>query len=130
MANSSIDPTQIDTLIHARWVVPVTDAMPDQVLPDHSIAIHQGTITAVLPTTEAKQRYSSDNQIELSERAVIPGLIKAHTHAAMGLFRGMADDRPLLRLETNADGTVIFAGGKIMTASPCITCRSTILSNS
>ena len=84
----------IDTLIHGRWVVPVTPG--DPVLDHHSIAIHDGRIVEVLATADAKTRYSAQVESNHPNHALIPGLINAHTHAAMSLFRGMADDLPLM----------------------------------
>lgn len=84
----------IDTLLHARWVVPVE---PDAtVLDHHSVAVSNGRIVAVLPTREAQTRYRAAQSIDLPTHALIPGLVNAHTHAAMTLFRGLADDLPLM----------------------------------
>ncbi len=86
-------PEKIDTLIHARWLIPV---QPRQtVLDHHSIAINKERIIAILPSTEARQRYQASEQQQLDQHVLIPGLINAHGHAAMTLFRGMADDKPL-----------------------------------
>ena len=84
----------IDTLLHARWLIPVRPA--NTILENHSLAIHGGKILDVLPSETARQTYSADNTHELACHALIPGLINAHTHAAMALFKGMADDRPLM----------------------------------
>ena len=87
-------PESIDTLIHARWVIPVE---PDHTcLEHHSLAIHNGRIVAVLPDAEARRRYRARETLDLPQHALIPGLINAHTHAAMSLFRGLADDLPLM----------------------------------
>jgi 5-methylthioadenosine/S-adenosylhomocysteine deaminase len=83
----------IDTLIDARWVVPVEPA--GTVLEDHSVAIADGKITAVLPTGEAHARYAPQAHVRLENHALIPGLVNLHTHAAMTLMRGLADDLPL-----------------------------------
>jgi len=85
--------TDIDLLINARWVIPVEQ---DTCLNNHSIAIDQGRILDVLPTTAALKLYRARQEAELPTHALIPGLINAHTHAAMGLFRGLADDLPLM----------------------------------
>ncbi|MDQ1362310.1 MAG: 5-methylthioadenosine/S-adenosylhomocysteine deaminase [Pseudomonadota bacterium] len=84
----------IDTLIHGRWVIPVTQG--DPVLNHHSIAIHDGRIVEILPTAEAGFRFNAQIENHCISHALIPGLINAHTHAAMSLFRGMADDLPLM----------------------------------
>ncbi|MEW6243343.1 MAG: amidohydrolase [Bacillota bacterium] len=57
-----------------------------------TVIIEDGTITEVLPEGSV---FSADVTIDASGCAVIPGFINAHTHAAMTLFRGYADDLPL-----------------------------------
>jgi 5-methylthioadenosine/S-adenosylhomocysteine deaminase len=84
----------IDTLINARWVIPVEPAAT--ALPEHSLAIHEGRVLELLPTRDATRRYQARETIELAHHAVIPGLINTHTHASMSLFRGLADDLPLM----------------------------------
>ncbi|HKJ76363.1 MAG TPA: TRZ/ATZ family hydrolase [Gammaproteobacteria bacterium] len=84
----------VDTLIHARWVIPVEPH--GAVWEDHSVAVRGGRIEAILPRAEAEARYRAERVTELPEHAVIPGLINAHTHAAMTLMRGLADDLPLM----------------------------------
>lgn len=84
----------VDTLLHARWIIPVEP--DDRVLADHSLAIHEGRIAAVLPTPQATDRYRGTLEIRLDRHVLIPGLINAHTHAAMSLLRGLADDLPLM----------------------------------
>ncbi len=89
----------IDTLISAKWVLPI--APKNTVLTDHSVAIHQGKIIDLLPTSEAKQKYQADQHHQLDHHAVMPGLINTHTHSAMTLLRGLADDLPLMDWLTN-----------------------------
>ncbi len=84
----------VDTLIHAAWIVPVEP--DDRVLDDHSLAIHEGRLVAVLPTADARRSYRATAEIELPAHALIPGLVNAHTHAAMTLLRGLADDLHLM----------------------------------
>jgi len=84
----------VDTLIHPRWIIPVE---PEKtVLEHHSIAIEHGKIVAVLPAEDATTRYAAHESINLEHHALIPGMVNAHTHAAMSLFRGLADDIPLM----------------------------------
>lgn len=84
----------IDSLISARWVIPVE---PEGiVLDEYSVAVRDGKIADVLPTNEAKRKYRAGTTTLLTDHALIPGLINAHTHAAMSLFRGIADDLPLM----------------------------------
>ena len=84
----------VDTLIHAGWIIPVEPA--GLVLEQHSIAIHDGRIRAILPGDEARRAYRGETELDLPGHALIPGLINAHTHAAMTLMRGLADDLPLM----------------------------------
>ncbi|WP_456418337.1 TRZ/ATZ family hydrolase [Thiolapillus sp.] len=83
-----------DTLIHASWIIPVEPA--GQVLENHSLAISNGRIQALLPTSQAKAQCAAVETLDLPGHALIPGLINAHTHTPMSLFRGMADDLPLM----------------------------------
>lgn len=85
---------EIDTLIEAQWIIPVEPA--EVVLNQHAIAIDQGIIQNILPASEAKLRYRPQQTITLNDHALIPGLINLHTHAAMTLMRGFADDLPLM----------------------------------
>lgn len=84
----------IDTLLHAKWVIPVEG--DNTCLEQHSIAIHEERILDVLPSHEARKRYNAQTENDYSQHALIPGLVNAHTHAAMSLFRGIADDLPLM----------------------------------
>ncbi len=84
----------VDTVIEARWVIPVEPAR--SVLPGHSVVVDGGRIVAVLPAAEARAKYSPRRQVELTEHALIPGLVNLHTHAAMTLMRGLADDLTLM----------------------------------
>jgi 5-methylthioadenosine/S-adenosylhomocysteine deaminase len=84
-----------NSLLFPRWVVPVEPA--GAVLEDHCVALRGGTIEAVLPRARAGARFASYEKVALAEHALIPGLVNAHTHAAMALMRGIADDLPLMR---------------------------------
>jgi len=85
---------QIDTLITARWIIPVEPA--NTVLEDHAIAINDGRILAILPAAEAEARFRPGVHLRRDRHVLMPGLINAHTHAAMSLMRGLADDLPLM----------------------------------
>ena len=93
------NPTKIDTLIEARWIIPVEPA--GVVLQDHALAMDQGVILSILPSAEARLQYLPAEQIVLSKHALIPGLVNLHTHAAMSLMRGLVDDLPLMEWLNN-----------------------------
>nr|VFK30505.1 MAG: 5-methylthioadenosine/S-adenosylhomocysteine deaminase [Candidatus Kentron sp. MB]VFK33990.1 MAG: 5-methylthioadenosine/S-adenosylhomocysteine deaminase [Candidatus Kentron sp. MB]VFK76403.1 MAG: 5-methylthioadenosine/S-adenosylhomocysteine deaminase [Candidatus Kentron sp. MB] len=84
----------IDNLIHGGWIVPVEPE--GVVLENHAIAIRDGIIVSVLPYREAEQRYQPKELDSFPHHVLIPGLVNAHTHAAMTLFRGIASDLPLM----------------------------------
>ena len=83
----------IDSLIHARWIVPVE---PDnRIYQHHSLAVDEGRVLDILPTDQARLAYTAAIEHDLDRHLLIPGLVNAHTHAAMTLLRGLADDLPL-----------------------------------
>lgn len=85
---------RVDWLIEARWVIP---AEPEGAVFEHfAVAVEGGRIVDVLPDTEARAKYQAAKHKKLPHHALIPGLVNTHTHAAMTLMRGVADDRPLM----------------------------------
>jgi len=60
-----------------------------------AVAVDGGDIVGVGPREEVEGAYHGQERIEASGRLVMPGLLNAHTHAPMTLFRGIADDLPL-----------------------------------
>lgn len=87
-------PEAIDTLISADWIIPIEPR--DTLLQDHAVAVHAGRIVGVLPQHEARDRYNPAEQVALDSHVLLPGLINLHTHAAMSLLRGLADDLSLM----------------------------------
>ena len=81
-------------MISPRWLVPVEPK--GSVLEHHSLIIDCGRILAILPTDVARGRFTGVAETVLPSHVLIPGLINLHTHAAMTLMRGMADDTPLM----------------------------------
>jgi 5-methylthioadenosine/S-adenosylhomocysteine deaminase len=67
------------------------------VLEGHAVAVRDGRIEALLPSGEAATRFPSHEGLDLPDHVLIPGLVNTHTHAAMSLMRGLADDLPLMR---------------------------------
>ncbi len=86
---------RIDALICPRWTIAVE---PDtEVNEDLVVAIDKGRILALLPRAIATERFEPDALHERPDHVLLPGLINTHTHAAMSLMRGYADDMPLSR---------------------------------
>ena len=84
----------IDTLIKARWIIPVEPHA--KVYENHALALQGGKIVGIFPADRAMAEFQPDTLEEFPRHALIPGLVNTHTHAAMSLLRGNADDIPLM----------------------------------
>ena len=82
-----------DSIISTKWVATVSR---QGLLTNHSVIILQGHILDILPTDIALKRYTTPQHFDLGEQILTPGFINTHGHAAMTLFRGYADDLPLM----------------------------------
>ncbi|WP_447732859.1 TRZ/ATZ family hydrolase [Pseudomonas shirazensis] len=83
--------TPLDLLLVPTWLVPVEPA--GVVLEGHALGLRDGLIAWLGP----RERAPAALQVrELPDCLLCPGLINAHGHAAMSLFRGLADDLPLM----------------------------------
>ncbi|WP_300729828.1 TRZ/ATZ family hydrolase [Pseudomonas sp.] len=83
----------LDLLLLPTWLVPVEPA--GVVLKEHGVGVRDGRIVFIGPRHEALKLTARETR-ELPDMLLSPGLINAHGHAAMTLFRGMADDLPLM----------------------------------
>jgi len=127
--------TQIDSLIHARWIIPV-DAKRS-ILENHSVATDKGKIVDILPTDLALTKYEPAESFSMTQHALIPGFVNAHGHAAMTLFRGLADDLPLMTWLNDhiwpAEGTWVspefVADGTRLAIAEMIRCGTTTFSD-
>ena len=81
-----------DLRLDAGWIVPIE---PAGALADHALIVDAGRIVAVVPSTQADLRFAAREHVAMPHHVLLPGLVNAHTHAAMNLFRGIADDVPL-----------------------------------
>lgn len=90
----STAPTNVDLIIEARYVVPMSS--DDLILEHHAVMIQAGTIVELSPINEARQKYTATSLVCLDDHVLIPGLINLHSHAAMSMMRGIADDQPLM----------------------------------
>ena len=59
------------------------------------VAVDGGAIVGVGPRHEVEGAYRGRERIDAGGKLIMPGLLNAHTHAPMTLFRGIADDLPL-----------------------------------
>ena len=79
--------------IDAGWLIPMDES--EKVLVNHSLIVENGRIVDCLPWLAADQRYPDYRVEDRRSGILMPGLINAHTHLAMNLLRGFADDKPL-----------------------------------
>ena len=85
--------SEVNLVIKPRWVIPVSE--DNVVLDEHCVAVTESRIAAILPAADAQSQFPTAELLELPGHALLPGFINAHTHAAMTLLRGYADDLPL-----------------------------------
>ena len=83
-----------DAIVSARWVIPIEPQ--SSALAQHALVIKERRILDLLPKETAREKYRSKFDLDLDNQVLLPGLINAHGHAAMTLFRGLADDLPLM----------------------------------
>ncbi len=83
-----------DLLIHGGTVVTANPA--DTVLTDAWLAVENGVIAALGAGRQDKPLPAAADTIDACGGIVMPGLVNAHTHLPMILFRGLADDLPLM----------------------------------
>ncbi len=86
--------TEASQILCPEWLICV-DA-DNRVLQGHSVVVTGDLITAIEPRDDAVRNHPDATVTELDGQVLMPGLINAHTHLAMNLMRGFADDLPLM----------------------------------
>ena len=81
-------------LVYGDVVMTMDDAGTE--FTDGAVAVDDGAIVAVGPAADIDARYTSNDRLAGEGRVVMPGLVNGHTHAAMSLLRGIADDLELI----------------------------------
>jgi 5-methylthioadenosine/S-adenosylhomocysteine deaminase len=99
-----------DWIWTGRYVVTM-DAQR-RVIQNGAVAIRGERIIAAGPRAEIDRRYSAGRRLDKPEALIAPGLINTHTHAAMCLMRGIADD---LRLQDWLEKFIFRAEAKNVT---------------
>src|SRR5438270_10065931 len=79
-----------DLIVSGRYVV--TMSAQRRVLQNGAVAVLGERIVAVGTKTEIDRDWQASRRIDRPNALIAPGLINTHTHAAMSLFRGIADD--------------------------------------
>ena len=80
-------------IISASWIF--TSGSEGELLSDHAVVLKDDKIIDLIPQDKVFEEYKANNTYQLTDHILIPGLINTHTHAAMSLFKGFADDLPL-----------------------------------
>ncbi len=89
-----MDTNKNSFIIDTKWLIPV---VPEGiVLEDHSLVISNNLIIDICPHQQAHDNHPGLAIEDLTQHAVMPGLINTHSHAAMSLLRGYADDKSLI----------------------------------
>ena len=82
-----------DWIWSARWVI--TEAAQRRVIENGAVAVTGGRIVGVGTRAEIDAKFQAKHRLDRGDAILAPGLINTHTHAAMSLFRGIADDKKL-----------------------------------
>jgi 5-methylthioadenosine/S-adenosylhomocysteine deaminase len=81
-------------IITPQWIITLNTN--HEVLEKHSLVICDDKIAAILPCDEANTKFPNAKQLQLPGQVIMPGLINMHTHIGMNIYRGIADDLPLM----------------------------------
>ena len=84
------------TILKPRWILTVNESF--DLLTDSALIVENDIIKAIvaLPELTLMDGLEQAEIIELDNHILMPGLVNTHTHAAMSLMRGIADDLPLM----------------------------------
>jgi 5-methylthioadenosine/S-adenosylhomocysteine deaminase len=82
-----------DWIWSARWVI--TEDAQHRVIENGAVAVTGGRIVGVGTRAEIDKQFQAKHRLDRPDAILAPGLIDTHTHAAMSLFRGIADDKKL-----------------------------------
>src|SRR6187401_3019150 len=92
-------PRDVDLIVTGGNVVTVDTA--GRIIQTGAVAI-DGTDIAAVDTAEAiAKQFHGRETIDASGQIILPGLVNTHTHAPMVLYRGLADDLPLMEWLNN-----------------------------
>ena len=89
----------IDLVIRGDHVMTMDAA--GSMLENAAVAVDKGVIIAIGPADEILSAYQPADMLAGGNRVVMPGLVNGHSHAAMTLLRGIAEDMALLEWLTN-----------------------------
>jgi len=99
VVSAQTGPREVDLVVTGGTVVTV-DAS-GRIIPSGAVAIDGSDIAAVGTADGVAKQFRGRETINASGQIVLPGLINTHTHAPMVLYRGLADDLPLMEWLNN-----------------------------
>jgi 5-methylthioadenosine/S-adenosylhomocysteine deaminase len=101
----------VDTLIFARWIIPVEPA--GQVLEHCALAIRQGRIHAIVPQSLAASRFDATEVVDRRSHVLVPGFVNAHAQTPLTLWRGAGT---VPSFENWADAELVQLGAELAAA--------------
>ena len=97
--NLSAGKKEVSLIVHGEYLVTMNE--DNRVIQKGAIAISGNNIVAVATQEEIEKKYKAVKTVKGDSKILMPGLINGHTHTAMTLFRGMADDLELMTWLSN-----------------------------
>ena len=105
----------VDLILSGRYLL--TMDKEETLIEEGALAITDGAIIALGKTAEICSTYTAKQTIAEEHGLIMPGLVNAHTHAAMSCFRGLADDLPLMQwlqeyifpVEASLSGDMVYS---------------------
>lgn len=85
---------RVDYRIECKAALPVTEGLPS-VIRSAAVLIRGNKIEWLGPVDDVPSDYVPTETLVLKDKVAMPGLVNAHTHAAMVLMRGFGDDLAL-----------------------------------
>ncbi len=83
----------VDLLIYGGPVLTLDDE--DRIYKDGAVAVQGAKIVDIGPQEEVRARVKAAEMLDAEGGVIMPGLVNAHSHVAMTIFRGLMDDVPL-----------------------------------
>ena len=116
MEQATANSSPVDLLIHNAKVLTLNDS--DDIFDPGAVAIRDGEIVWVGPEDSWREQLEPRERLNMGGGLIMPGLVNAHTHAAMTCFRGLADDLPLsvwlnehiFPAEKKINGEIVYKG--------------------
>ncbi len=86
---------KVDLILDPKGFIQNVDSRPT-LTHGKVIVISKGEIVDLCTPNESREKYESENIVNLKDHILIPGLVNGHNHLSMSLMRGIADDLPLM----------------------------------